>query len=260
MNIECTQLLNDINAHLHSQYDVIGLGDECMIVTPFLNADTAPVEIYIQQMGRGFRLSDEGEALNQLFASGLTVEGNKQLLDSIVLIADLNGVNFLNSELYTNVTANQLGEATIKLANAIQAVSYLVYKRSHRTKKMFEDTVEQLLIVNEVNYVGRYGIKGRANQHNIRFYVNSNRNVLIEPLSATTVGAARQKAKAVAYKWVDLQQVFGDTYKYAVVIDDKNLRRRNAWDDEALSALHEYSTGVFEWSTGKNNLIDMVAM
>lgn len=253
----CNDLLQIVTHAFHNKFSVVSLDSDCVLVTPFLNSDAAPVEIYVEKTGDLIRLSDEGEALNQLFAGGLTIEKNPRYMSQIQLIAELNEVQFTGSELNVHSTEERLSDDVCRLANAIQAVSFLIYKRSHRQYPKFEDEVERLMMVHEVKYESAYDVRGYANTHVIPFYVNSNRNVLVEPLTASSISSARNKAKQVAYKWSDLRRKFGDDYKYTVIIDDAQSKHREIWSDqEAQSALVSYSTSVFSWTDERSAFID----
>lgn len=253
----CNDLLQIVTQEFRNRFSIVSLDSDCVLVTPFLNSDVAPVEIYIEITGDSIRLTDEGEALNQLFASGLTIDRSSRYLSQVQLISELNEVQFTGSELSILSTKESLSDDVCRLANAIQAVSFLVYKRSHRQYPKFQDEVERLLMIHEVKYQSTYDVQGYANTHIIPFYINSTRNVLVEPLTASSISSARNKAKQVAYKWSDLRHKFGDDYKYTVVIDDAQTKHREIWSDqEAQSALVNYSTSVFSWTDQQAAFID----
>ncbi len=257
--ITCTDISMAVVNQLQNSYQVQAIDDECLIITPFMTADAAPVEIYAQHKGNMFLLSDAGETLHQLFVNGVTVESNKALVHQVKLTADIYDVQFAESEMFVVSSYEQLGTAVQRLANAVQAVSYLVYKRSHRTRFRFEDEIEQFLIGHRVTYEPKYSIQGQANNHQIPFYINSSRNVLLEPISATTLTSARRKAKLTAYKWMDLRPRYGQQYKYTVVINDQELRQKKLWaDGEARNTLSTYSTSVFDWSSDRVKLLEIV--
>lgn len=130
-SLSCKEIIDSAINHLKNEFRTSVLGDDCIIVTPFLNADSAPVEIYARQAGNKLFLSDEGEALSQLFVIGVSVEGNKELTRQVGLIAQSNNVQFRNSELFVETSPDKIGYAVQRLATAIQATSFLVYKRAH---------------------------------------------------------------------------------------------------------------------------------
>jgi hypothetical protein len=258
-NLACAEIVDSVITHLKNDFYTMAVGADCLIVTPFLNADSAPVEIIAKQVGNNLYLSDDGEALNQLFASGLTVEGNSELTQQVNLIARLNDIQFKNSELFIETSPDKLGESVQRLATAIQSTSHLIYKKTYRVRLRFEDEVEQLLISNSIAYEAKYNIRGRASAHTVPLYVNSSHNVLLQPLTATSVQSARRKAKSIGYQWVDLRQEYKDKYQYTVVINDKNPKSATLWDDkEVQGPLTNYSTSVFYWQSDQSRLLDVL--
>ncbi len=262
MNALCEAVVTHLIDHFRSGFETYAVGNDCVVVTPFAYPDLASIEIYIKLKGDSYLLTDEGETLNMMFVSGLTVEANQELYRQAQRIANLHNVTLQNSELFTSASNDQLGEASYNLLNAIQAIGYLLYKRSHRRYATFDDDVEELLLEYEVRYQPGYPVRGQANEHKIRFYINSTRNILLEPLTATTVPSARRKAKEVAYKWLDLKQAhLSIDYQFAVIVDDRENRWDKIWaDEEAQSTIMTHSDVTFRWQTEKEQLVNFLAV
>jgi hypothetical protein len=260
MNTLCGTVVDHLVKHFQNQFEMQPVEDGCVVVTPFTYPDLASIEFCIKSDGASFLLTDEGETLNMMFVNGLTIEANKELYRQAQRIANLHNVVLKDSEIFVTVSNGELGEASLNLLNAIQAIGFLLYKRSHRKYAKFDDDVEELLLENEVRYQPGYSVQGQANTHRIRFYVNSNRNILLEPVTATTVPSARRKAKEVAYKWLDLTQAnLTIDYQFAVVIDDRENRWDRIWtDEEARSAITTHSKFSFRWNAEKAQLIEFL--
>lgn len=256
---KCSQVLEEYLNFIQEGFQCTSVGSDCVITTPFLNAEFAPIEIYVSQEGNLLRLSDEGEVAHQLFINGIEINGNKEVKDAILLAASVNEITYQNSELFLLSNIDRLGESLHRLVTTIQAISYLNYKINHRVSLKFDDEVEKILISNRVTYENKIALYGQANRHVIPFFVNSNRNILISPLTATSLPSARTKAKQVAYSWLDLSKKFGNLYRYTVVVDDKTEERKAFWaDDEAKNALFTYSTYVFYWTNDKDGFIETI--
>lgn len=257
--LTCSQIVDSTIAHLNGQFLIQPLDDGCLVITPFMDAERAPVELFVREVDNEFLLTDEGNITNQLFLNGLTVEENPELIQGIVTIAHTNEVDFRDSELFVRASRENIGEALQNLASAIQAVSFLQYKKSHRLRVSFDEEVERLLISNNIKYEYKYSLRGLANTHTVPFYMNSSRNVLLEPIFADSVSSARNKAKKVAYEWGDIQRQHGGLYKYLVILDDQKTRQREVWHDpEAMSALQNYSTDVLFWTEDQSKLIALL--
>jgi hypothetical protein len=140
----------------------------------------------------------------------------------------------------------------------LQAIGHILYKRRAISFNAFEDVVEKVFIANEVKYDYNYLIQGHANTHKIKFHVNTNRNVLIEPITAASFSSARNKAKLVAYKWLDIRQV-NQVLRFVAVIDDRDKKWDNVWsDEEARRTIFTHSNDVIRWTEEQAKLINIL--
>lgn len=254
----CGTTIEQFIQHLQSGFVAYQLENRCLIVTPFLYPDFASIEYSIESVGDGYLLTDNSETLNMLFVNGLSVETNRDLQKQVSQIAKNHGAELNGSEISVIASENDLGEASHKLLNAIQAIGHVLYKRRSVAFNAFEDEVEKILIVNEVKYDYNYSIQGHANTHKIKFHINSNRNVLIEPLTAGTYSSARNKAIKVAYKWLDIREV-NQYLRFVTVIDDRDKKWENVWsDEEARKTIFTHSNEVIRWTTEQQKLINIL--
>lgn len=256
--IFCNLVVEQLISHLESSFEIQPFENGCIIVSPFTYSDLASIEFAIEPIGGGYLLTDHGETLNMLFVSGLTVEPNRQLLNQVQHIANARGVQFERSALSVIASEEQLGEAAYQLLDAIQAVGFLIYKRKSHIYTTFDDEVEEFLIENEVVYDTDKIVRGRANTHKLKFFVNSNRNLLLEPISAATIPSARNKAKAAAYKFMDIREVI-PSYRFTVIVDDREKRWETIWsDDEAFNAISVHADQVVRWVAQRDDLMKLV--
>jgi len=254
----CAEIVERHIETLQLGFETHPFGEGCVIVTPFSYPDLASIEIVVEPRGDSFLLTDEGETLNMLFVNGLTLEANKALLREAVAIAGKHGVTLQDSVISVRATKDDLGEASHRILSAIQAVGYMLYRRRHRSRPTFDDEVEELLLEHEVRYEPNRAVRGKANMHRIKFYMNENRNILLEPIAATTVGAARNKARAAAYKWLDIGLV-DERYRFAVVIDDRRSLGQRVWSDqEARSTIETHSHVVVRWEAEAAKVVQLI--
>ncbi len=254
----CDGIIERLVAALQADFSARAVDDSCVIVTPFALPDMAALELWVEPQGRDYRLTDAGQTLAELFVSGLTIENNPVLTGEVRRIARNYAIQFTDGALMITAPAAEIGPAAQRLINAMQAVSYLIYRRGQRARRTFNDEVEQFLIENRVSYMPDQIVKGQASTHHIPFYMNENRHVLLEPVSAASQQSARDKAKKTAYKWTDIKRVAA-YYRAVVILDDRD-EREHIWSDdaEALRPLTEYSDFVMHWSTERRNLLALV--
>jgi len=254
----CDTTIVQFIKHLQDGFTAYQLENRCIVITPFLYPDFASIEYSIEPVGDGYLLTDNAETLNMLYINGLTVETNRDLYKQISQIAKNYGAELNGSDISVIAQFNNLGEASYRLLNALQAIGHILYKRRAISFNAFEDEVEKVFIANEVKYDYNYLIQGHANTHKIKFHVNTNRNVLIEPITAASFSSARNKAKLVAYKWLDIRQV-NQVLRFVAVIDDRDKKWDNVWsDEEARRTIFTHSNDVIRWTEEQAKLINIL--
>ncbi len=254
----CDATVDQFLENIKMEFETKHLGEGCSIVTPFYYPDFAAIELHIHQVGDGIMISDGGETLNMLFLNGLSVEKNKTLYREAKRVVSSHGVELRHSEIYIITDEKNLGRASQSILAAIQAVAYFIYKRRNIEHATFDDEVEKLFISNEVKYDYNYQIHGKANSHKIKFHVNSGKNLLVEPVSAATVQGARNKAKLVAFKWIDIRAV-SPAMRFISVIDDREDKWNTLWsDDEAKNSIFTYSDEVIKWTSEQDKLVKIL--
>lgn len=252
----CETLLDQIRQHITSGFDAITDGDDCVIVTPYTQPDQANIELVVRPQSTGYILTDEGETLGTLFVNGLTI--TPAIKHEITRIARIHNVQFDGAALYSVADAVHLGASAQNLASAIQAAGFLIYKRSHRTMPRFEDDIENYLVQNRITYALDYRLRGYAIEHTIPFYFNHRRNILLEPLTASSPSAAQNKAKQLGFKWGDLRRA-NITGNFTVVLDDSENNWERVWlAPNTIDILRSYSDNVIRWQAERLRFHELV--
>lgn len=136
-----------------------------------------------------------------------------------------------------------------------QDINYLIYKKVRRGPVSFYDEVEKYLIKNEIRYDPQFPVQGEASLHTFRFHVNSNRNMLVEPLTATSPHSALDRAERLAFRWVDIRSMHPAYNKVAVL--DNTGKRESIWTGKPVTTLEKYSDKVVFWSN-KEKLLENI--
>lgn len=247
MTLSCETVLTELKEQVSSGFELVAADEGCIIVTPFVQPDLAHIEFVVRPSADGYYLSDEGDTVGVLSVNGLSLTAETR--HELTRIARIHHVEFDGAAFYVVASADTIGLASQNLASAIQAASYLVYKRSHRAPARFEDEIETYLVEHRVKYQLGYTLQGFTTQHHIPFYFNQHRNILLEPITATTTSSSRNKAKQVSFMWQDLRRAHVMA-RYAVVIDDTRNKWEQIWSaagNDALEILKGYSDIVLRW-------------
>lgn len=255
---ECQGIVDHAIRHLNGEFRTRAFDDECLVVTPFLTADLAPVEIFVKSIGNGLRLSDAGESINQLFTNGMNLDPSSRLNADVMEIAKTCSVIYDDSELSLEIDESELGPSLQRFATAIQAVSYLIYKRSYRTRIPFREEVEKLLAIREIPYDTSYSLRGLSTTHRISFHLNRGMEVLLEPFTAQSFQSAKRRAIQIGFKWFDIRQEFAKRFKMVVVADDRTESSSAiVRDSEAMAPILSYSDEVLIWSDDQGKLANL---
>ncbi len=250
----CDPIIEKYLNTLKSDFSIIEADAECRLVTPYYRPDGDAIEVVLKELGgERIRLSDDGQTLDYLFLSGLNVEKNKDLLDEAIQIARRCGASLENSEIFIEIGAGTEGESLAKLISAIESVTYLIYRRQHRELKLFADEVANYLLEHEVKIEKTVTLNGELNPHPVPIYINSTKNLVIEPLSATSPTAARRRAGYLYYDVNDIHKTpTGKNVKFVGVIDDRDEEHAEVWSDTAASAiLRAIFVRIFTWEQGQ---------
>lgn len=255
----CDGVLESVLGSLQAGFSAYTAEDGvCVVVTPLTHPDLAAIELYAKPLKSGqIRLSDEGETLNILFVNGLHVERNAAIREDVQRIAQIHGVRFENSVLSLEAGTDELGVKSRQLLSAIQAVSYLIYKRRQSTPNLFEEEIETLFTINGIAYSAGYTIRGLKAEHEIAYHINGRRNILIDPLTATNIYVARSNAARVGFKMADLL-LGNDPHRFFVILDDSKDKWGTLWLDASVQQALSYSSRIIRWSTEQQELVSLL--
>ena len=209
------------------------------LMTPFEMPDGTGITLELETLPNGnILIKDMGDTLGYLFVNGLTLD--KSVMDKANFIAKCHGVTFEGSFLTIETKPEDAGRALHELIQATLEITNLIHLR--RTKKSrrikFDNQVEAFIIRSGVTYDADYQVEGTREKHNFRFYVNSERNLLIQPLTASTESAALKLAERWAYHFKDATQSKENWHPVAVLDDSVSSE---IWSSLALAPIKQYA-------------------
>ncbi len=129
MNNDMYNIVFKYMSTIESLFEVKPLKEGCLLVTPFQRPGGDYIEVEIKpRSGSDIVVTDNGDSLNFLFASGLET-GNEELRDTINLIMSQHGTAIVEDEIQVAATEDKLGKALYSLLNAVVAVNHLVLRK-----------------------------------------------------------------------------------------------------------------------------------
>lgn len=243
----CAQAIEAFLETLRNSFEIL-LGDEgCILVSPFLRSDNECIEIELITQSNGeIKITDNCDTLDYLFVNGLNVGRSKELQRRVGHIAKRFGVELHGEEVIRMSVPNELGRAIYSFVGAVQEISYLIYRKLRRPPPTFDEEVEKFLIANNVSYDPDFKLQGKSRENTFRFHINKQHQMLLEPVTATSYHAALVKAERLAFRWVDIRDLW-PIYRKVAIIDDIEVKSQ-LWVDHPLKILAEYSNLVIKWS------------
>ena len=239
----CDEVVNSYMQTLSNGIKVIPSDSGCFVVTPFTKPDGEGIELELETLPNGnILINDMGDTLGYLFVNGLTL--SKSVMDKASFISKCHGV-FIESEILSIETKPEdAGKALHELIQTAIAVTDLIQlRRSTNTRRgQFDNQVQSIIIQSDANYIADYQVAGIHENHRFRFYVNSGRNLLVQPLTAPKEHIAHSLAERWAYRFADVLSEKSYYSPIAVLDDgiDRSIERR-IWTPHALAPIKEYA-------------------
>lgn len=248
------QLLNNYHDWLKSQVTVADVNGACEITTPFLDRHNDRIQIYVEQQGDGFRLSDDSYIIGDLAASGcaLDTSNRKKLLESITRGF---GVDVVGDELVINATAKNFPRKKHLLIQAMLAVNDMFLTSKNRVANLFTEDVKAFLDQNEVRYTPDVEFTGKSGFIHRFDYVIPGSKSHGERLVKAINNPSRNEATVLLFAWTDTKAIRPPrATAYAIVNDEE---RQMSKDIE--KSLKTYGITVIPWKRREDFVGELAA-
>lgn len=213
------------------------------ITTPFLDRHNDYLQIYARSENGGFRLTDDGNTLRDLEASGCALDTPKR---KSILATTLNGfgVEEVNGALRTLATPANFSFRKHALLQAILAINDMFYLSSANVKSLFKEDVEKWLDEQDIRFVPNVQFTGKSGyQHYFDFAIPASKKAperIIRAISNPNKDAALNFIQA----WIDTQEQRPQD-SIAVAILNDNTR---PIAEPVIAALRQYDVLPVRWT------------
>jgi len=184
--------------------------DECHFVTPFFKPDGEAVEIFLKKSDKDFTVTDGYMTSDYLFLNGLELENNRNFYEKAETVAKLLGVSFKESEILTEVGHEDVHKGMKKILNAIEAITYLAYRLSHRKTKTFSDEVELFFAETE---------------QTLSFFINSDKDIPVFPFSTKSLSVDIKEVKIFDFIANNVKKIRTD-FRFSADLGGKMMQDR----------------------------------
>ena len=216
--------------------------------TPLTYPDGGIVDVFVVEQDGQRRVTDFGEALGWLRVQSVSGRRSPKQNQMIEDTCQTLGVEIYRGQLVMRLeTSDEIGEAVLRLAQAVARVSDLWFTFRARPVETAAKEVNRWLTKKEIHFerlVHQRGRSGRNWTIDYRTYSN-NRISLIFFLSPHSRGAVQRLTEHVLAGWVDLEPLKDSRprQQFISLFDDTEI----LWQDEDFGLLEPYSR-IARWS------------
>jgi len=176
------------------------------ITTPYLDRHNDYTQIYVRRENGAFMLTDGGETIQDLRASGCDLETSKR---KDLLTSTLNGFGIRRDgdALLVKATPQDFSLRKHNLVQAILAVNDLFYLWVPVVASLFLEDVTAWLELHDIRFTPNVKFTGRSGyDHTFDFVVPASRRAP-ERLIRAVNRPSRDLAESLAFSWVDTKEV-----------------------------------------------------
>ena len=240
---EVRQLLDKYATWVRDKSVLREVGDEYVeITTPYLDRHNDYSQIYVRRENGAFLLTDGGETIEDLRASGCELETRKR---KDLLTATLNGfgVQLDGDALTVKANAHNFPLRKHNLIQAVLAVNDLFYLAVPMVSSLFLEDVTSWLQLNEVRFTPNVKFTGKSGyDHTFDFVVPAFRRAPERLIRAVT-RPSRDIAEAMAFQWIDTKEVRPPNSQFYAFLNDEDRPPSSS----IIDALKNYEIVPVPW-------------
>ena len=241
---EIRELVDKYSAWVRDKSVLRDLGNAYVeITTPYLDRHNDYMQIYVRKEDGGFLLTDDGETVEDLRASGCDLETHKR---RSLLTATLQGFGVQKNDdaLFVKANANNFALRKHNLVQAMLAVNDMFVLSVPMVSSLFHEDVSAWLDANDIRHTPLVKFTGKSGyDHTFDFVVPASRQAperLLRAISRPT----RDMAEALAFAWIDTRDVRPPASRfYALLNDQERITSPSVTD-----ALRSYEISPVLWS------------
>ena len=218
--------------------------------TPLMYPDGGIVDVFVLEGTNTYIVTDFGEALGWLRMQSASTRLSPNQQSLIADVCQTLGIELRHGQLILRSRVDDsMGEAVIRLAQAVVRVSDLWFTFRKRSGRTTSDDVDDWLRKKQIRFepsIKRTGNSGRNWTIDFRTHTDE-RTSLVFLLSTASHGAARRISEHVLAGCIDLSHLKSSEPKLAFVSLFDDLSGSDIWQEEHFRLVSEYSE-VARWS------------
>ncbi|HLQ43510.1 MAG TPA: DUF1829 domain-containing protein, partial [Planctomycetaceae bacterium] len=191
------------------------------VTTPYLDRHNDYIQIYVRRDNGGFVLTDGGETIQDLRASGCDLETTKRR-DLLTAVLNGFGVRREGEALVVKATPQDFSLRKHNLVQAILAVNDLFYLAVPVVASLFLEDVTAWLELHDIRFTPNVKFTGHSGyDHAFDFVVPASRRAP-ERLIRAVNRPSRDLAESLAFSWIDTKEVRPVASKFYTFLNDEH--------------------------------------
>lgn len=224
------------------------------ITLPFLDRHNDMIDIYIVDHNGKYELSDDGNTINDLELSGVSLKNGRR---KVLLNEILNSYGIKlgdGNALISDASTDNLPLKKHMLSQCILKIDDMFYMSKHNVQSVFIDDVRKFLDDNNVRYVPGASFTGKSGYPTMydftiaKYKNNPERNIKV------VNHLTNENAKSIIFGWIDTRDARKVVSQLYTFINDEKKAPQ-----DALNALKEYQINPVLWSEKNNYLSELTA-
>ena len=254
MNAQFAKLLDQYSTWLRSRISIADINGICEITTPFLDRHNDRLQIYVQPLSSGFRLSDDGCIIGDLEASGCVLESpvRKKMLDTIL---NGYGVGVKDGELFIECGEGDFPRKKHMLIQAMLAVNDLFFTSKHKVVSLFLEDVKRFLDESNVRYTENLSFTGKSGFLHKFDYVIPKSTKQPERIIKAINHPSKESATSLMFAWIDTKETRPPDSQLFAIINDEDKKMGT----EVLASLGLYGIKPILWSKRTKSIKTLAA-
>ncbi len=227
-------------------------GDATVLHTPFLDAFSDGMSVYIEHRGSEVILHDNGTTIENLECMGLFISDSDRRMRLINHAIAGGAVRFDKGRIETTASRANQPQRVHLLLNAMSRMNDLWMSATPHSSTDFFGLVQDFLDANNVLYTANVNIPGRTVDHPIDFVIPMPKQK--ERLLKLVAAPSLQAAKVLSFTWFELMEarpaaqrvvLLNDVQSGGVLAESSEER---VISDKTMSIFSGYSDSVYLWS------------
>ena len=240
---DISKLMDQYQVWLKDRTALREIGNAVEITTPFFDRHNDYIQIYARKLDNIYILTDDGETIEDLEVSGVSLNTPKRI-ELLNLTAAGFGVNVSDKVISVRASPEKFPLAKHSLVQTIIAVNDLFFTARSIVASIFLEDVRSWLDEADVRYIPDTSFIGKTGYtHKFHFAIPKSRQGPERFVQAIN-NPNKDAAENIVFAWMDTKETRPDDSTAFAVINDKERSVPSGMED----ALSSYGVVPVRWS------------